>query len=90
MMLSCREATRLMSESMDHPLPLGRRVALRVHVSLCRFCRRYLAQVCFLRRVLRLSAEACDASPAAPSGELPEAARARIREALRAGEDGGD
>jgi len=88
MMLSCREATRLLSESMDHELPLGRRSALRFHLALCRFCRRYLAQVSFLRRVLRLSAEACDAAPAAPSVELPEAAKARIREAMRTSEAG--
>lgn len=49
-MLSCREATRLMSQQMDRPLGLGEKVSLRFHLTICRGCRNYRRQMDFLRR----------------------------------------
>ena len=46
---SCREATRLQSEAMDRPLQLRQRIGLRIHLFLCRWCRRYGRQIGFLR-----------------------------------------
>jgi len=46
---SCREATRLQSEAMDRPLRLRERIGLRIHLFLCRWCRRYGRQIGFLR-----------------------------------------
>jgi len=48
---SCREATRLQSEAMDRPLSLRKRIGLRIHLTLCRWCRRYGRQIGFLRSV---------------------------------------
>ncbi len=48
-MLSCKEAAGLLSESLDRKLPLGQRIALRMHLLFCRFCRRFSRQVLFLR-----------------------------------------
>jgi hypothetical protein len=42
---SCRESVRLMSEAKHHKLPLLQRTGLRIHVFLCRFCRRYSSHV---------------------------------------------
>lgn len=39
-MLMCREATALMSLKQDKPLSLRQKTALRVHLMLCRDCRR--------------------------------------------------
>ena len=47
----CREATRLQSEAMDRPLPLRKRIGLKIHLVLCRWCRRYGKQIGFLRSV---------------------------------------
>jgi len=49
-MLSCKEVTELASRSLDRPLPLGRRIAMRLHLLACEGCRRYLEQLRFLRR----------------------------------------
>ena len=48
---SLDEATRLLSESQDAPLPLMARVGLRLHLALCRQCRRYQRQLTFMRSV---------------------------------------
>jgi len=50
---SCREATRLQSEAMDRPLRLRQRIGLRIHLVLCKWCRRYGRQIGFLRRIGR-------------------------------------
>ena len=47
-MITCEEATRLISESLDRKLPLGRRVALRIHLLMCKLCPRFLHQMLFL------------------------------------------
>jgi len=44
-MMACREVTELASQHLDGELPLGKRVAFRLHVMMCRHCRRYLRQL---------------------------------------------
>jgi hypothetical protein len=53
MNLSCREATRLMSQREDRPLSFGENAALTVHLGLCRGCRAVSEQMRFLRRALQ-------------------------------------
>jgi len=49
MMLSCKEAMRIVSQGEDRELSLGERVALRLHVTICRGCRNAGRQLRFLR-----------------------------------------
>ncbi len=58
MHLSCREATRLLSQREDRKLTLGERAALRLHLAICRGCRAVSEQIPFLRRALRKYFEA--------------------------------
>ena len=44
-MLSCKEATRLVSEGLDRELPFWRRLSLRFHVFMCRGCSSYTRQI---------------------------------------------
>jgi hypothetical protein len=53
MNISCKEASRLMSQAQDRPLSLGERVSLRFHLAICRGCRAVNAQFRFLRRAVR-------------------------------------
>lgn len=48
-MLTCREATELMSQGHDRRLSLAERVALRMHVLICRGCRATERHLAFLR-----------------------------------------
>lgn len=52
MMLTCREATRLVSQGLDRRLGAGERLALRVHLLICDGCTNFSKQVTFLRRAL--------------------------------------
>ena len=48
-MLSCKEATRLLSQGEDRPLTHGERFKLRLHVSICTACTRFSRQLAFMR-----------------------------------------
>ena len=78
----CKEVTRLVSQGMDRPLPWRTRVALRLHFTVCDYCRRYAKQLKFLRQVSRaLPPRGVGRSTVA----LPEATKARLRQALHDG-----
>jgi predicted anti-sigma-YlaC factor YlaD len=81
-MLSCREATRLLSDSLDRRLPFGRRVRLRIHVLICVACRRYARHIALLNDLViaRLRDEPDQAAP--PGFTLSKDARRRIQETL--------
>lgn len=49
----CDEVTRLLSQSMELPLPLWRRGQLRLHFHICCWCQRYGLQIRLLRKFLR-------------------------------------
>src|SRR6266481_4456444 len=70
---SCKAATRLQSEALDRKLPLRQRFGLRVHLVLCKWCRRYGKQVTFLRNAAHEHPdEMADRVPQRLSGEARE------------------
>ena len=52
-MLSCKQATQLMSQKMDRKLGLAERMRLKLHVMMCGGCRNFGKQMDFLRATLR-------------------------------------
>ena len=70
----CHDMTRLISESMERPLPLHKRLAMRAHYLICVWCKRYRDHVGFMRNMLR----------SCPEGEnrLSLDARERMKMAL--------
>ena len=77
---SCREATRLQSEAMDRPLRLRQRIGLRIHVILCRWCRRYGRQIGLLRAIAH-EQEKHEETLLSPT--LRPEAKARMKERLK-------
>lgn len=51
-MIKCKEASRLLSQSMDARLPLWQRIALRVHLAFCDACTNFRRQLELLRRAV--------------------------------------
>lgn len=45
LMLTCRQATQLLSERLDRPLLFLEQTNLQIHLLACRSCRRYGKQV---------------------------------------------
>jgi hypothetical protein len=77
---TCKDAACLISQQDDRKLTRAQRLGLRLHLILCRACRRYLASVKFLKDAMRRCGESEDLS--SPPEALPSAARDRIRQRL--------
>ena len=52
-MLSCKEASRLLSQREDRRLTLPEQVKLRLHVGVCTACTRFARQLAFMREALQ-------------------------------------
>lgn len=78
-MLTCRDASHLISEQQERPLNWRKRLGLRLHLMMCVSCRRFERQIAVIRKGLRKLGR---------SGEPDEGvglsteARERIRTAL--------
>jgi hypothetical protein len=83
-MINCRQATRLVSQAMDTKLPWHRRLAVRIHLLYCVWCRRYAAQLQLLRKAAKqLPKEDLDTSAHKLSDDAKKRMCARLNEALK-------
>ncbi|PPD49257.1 MAG: hypothetical protein CTY16_04340 [Methylobacter sp.] len=72
-MLTCKKMTDLLSDSLDMQLSWPKRWAMRLHLTVCKNCRRYRKQLLFMKKMLDSRGKAM---------QLPETARLRIKEKL--------
>jgi len=75
----CREMVRILSKSMDEPMPLIMRIKKRLHFLICCWCQRYEEQLRYLRKT---AVEYPDHVPPS-SGNVPADLKERWKEALR-------
>ena len=81
-MMSCEESTKLISESIDRKLPLMKRLGLKIHIMMCRFCGRYAVQLNFIEEVLgKYRRDITQGS--SDESRLPDTARDRMKQRLR-------
>lgn len=59
-MLNCHDATRLISESQEHPLAVRQKMALKVHLLMCTGCKNFSLQIPFISRAMRAYAQGKD------------------------------
>jgi hypothetical protein len=81
---SCEEVTRLVSESLDRPLPLRKRIGLRLHFTICVLCRRYGKQLRFITDAVRSHPERVDGHEQTGTPTLSAEAHERMKRALSA------
>ncbi len=79
MMLNCKQASELMSQEMDTPLPLAKRIPLRLHLMMCDGCTGFLSQLRFLRMAAKRFGEKSERC----LPHLSKEARERIAKVLR-------
>jgi len=77
----CNQIVKLVSEGMDHPLPLGTRIKVRLHCLICKWCERYKQQLIFIRSAMRQNPDKLMGQE--PSAGLSAEARERLKQALR-------
>lgn len=81
-MLTCREVSRLVSESMESSLPWRQRFGLRLHFMICVSCARYHHQTLLIRELIRnyLSEEESEADA---GDRLSTESKERMKKALK-------
>ncbi len=50
-MLSCKETSKLISEGLDHSLPLYKRLLVHLHLRVCLTCCYYRRQITALKKI---------------------------------------
>jgi hypothetical protein len=76
----CHDITRLISQSMDRPLPLKTRLSMRVHYAICVWCERYRDHLLVLRKAVRGGLEGMGDGD---QRNLPADARAQLKTVLK-------
>jgi len=79
-MMSCKEASRLVSEMRDHRLPIRKQIGLWLHLAACRVCSAYKRQLEVIGRISRAAGEMVTANRDGPS--LSEQSRQRMKHRL--------
>ncbi len=74
-MLDCKQASQLISQSLDRPLTLRERFALKLHLFICEFCKRFSQQVQSLRVAIKMITHSIEGNN---SIEMPSTAKRRI------------
>jgi len=80
---SCKEATRLMSEQLDHPLPLHKLVLLKIHLAMCINCTYFGRQIKALKNLIGKYDKPEDEIPSPYASSLSNEVRQRMKSSLR-------
>ncbi|HOY70687.1 MAG TPA: zf-HC2 domain-containing protein [Methylotenera sp.] len=73
--ISCKSASQLVSQSLDAPLTWQSRLVLRLHLVICKYCRRFSQQLAVLRKAVQNMVQLTEADE---SIQLKPEARQRI------------
>jgi hypothetical protein len=79
-MLSCKQTSQLLSQSLDRPLSARERFALRLHLWICKYCRRFGQQINLLRTTVKQWGERVEGDAGI---QLPADAKVRIASLIR-------
>lgn len=82
LMISCKEATRLLSDKLEYPLPLHKRIYLKMHVAMCSGCNLYGRQIKALKNLISRRAEIEKDPSSSCKSSLSNEARERMKSLL--------
>jgi Putative zinc-finger len=80
--LSCREASRLISESLDRELTRRERWSLRLHTFICTACKRFAQQTKIIREAVACMPDALRDKLSDSNSALSEERRSQIKRLL--------
>ena len=81
-MFCCKDVSQKVSQSLDATLPFHHRMAIRIHLMMCRYCSLVRRQMLMLRKMSRQ----VEVDPSIPDDgvALSQETKKRIKEKLRA------
>lgn len=84
-MPNCQEVSLLTSRAMDEKISLKEQVGLKMHLLVCKWCRRYSKQVNLIRDIVRQQASRVKSTKSQTGANLSPGARDRIEKVLKDG-----
>ncbi|WP_020167739.1 MULTISPECIES: zf-HC2 domain-containing protein [Methylotenera] len=78
-MLTCRETTQLISKSLDRQLSWRERFAVRLHLCICKYCKRFSQQLVVMRNALNRMTKSIEDDD---SIQLPVETKTRIAHSI--------
>lgn len=78
-MLSCKQASQLLSQSLDRRLSWRERMGLRLHLMVCDVCQRFGRQLAIMRSAIRIMVQAGEQDEQV---RLPAEAKGRIAKVI--------
>ena len=82
-MKSCKEVSRLLSESMERKLSFGERIGLWFHLSMCKLCKGFSKDLQRLHEAARLHARDVESDAICLDAALSAETRERMKRALK-------
>jgi len=82
-MPNCNEVAELASFSLDENLKLKKRVGLKLHIMMCKFCLRNYTQLYLIRKLIGNKLRSDDAGETESDSHLSEESRQRISRVLK-------
>jgi hypothetical protein len=77
--LNCKQTSQLVSQSLDRRLTLRERLAVRLHLLICDYCKRFQRQLLAMRAGLKRMSESIENDT---DIQMPSEAKSRIAKAL--------
>lgn len=77
--LSCKQASQLVSQSLDRPISVRERLALSFHLLICKFCRRFNRQLTMISTAVHRLTRHTEQDE---SLQMPPEVKRRIAESL--------
>lgn len=78
-MLNCKQTSQLVSQSLDRRLTLKERFAVRIHLWICKYCKRFSQQLLAVRSGLQRMTKSMEEDTQL---HMPSESKARIAKAL--------
>lgn len=78
-MLNCKQTSQLVSQSLDRRLTWQERFAVKVHLWICKYCRRFSRQLLAVRLGLRRMTKSIEENT---DLQMPSESKVRIAKAL--------
>lgn len=78
-MLNCKQTSQLVSQSLDRRLTLKERFAVRIHLWICKYCKRFSQQLLAMRSGLQGMTKSMEEDTQL---HMPSESKARIAKAL--------
>lgn len=78
-MLSCKQASQLLSQSLDRRLSWRERMGLRLHLMVCDVCQRFGRQLAIMRSAIRIMVQTGEQDEQV---RLPAEAKGRIAKVI--------